>query len=218
VPGSGRPPGRSSGERRRPPEDAPARPRRRPEPEEEYEEPDDRRRYEDEEEYEEEPPRRRRPPPRRRYEEEYEEDQGYEEDEGYEDEPPRRRPAARMRRAELRRVALYQKFMLVGLLIEVIYILVVVFSYVAGVTLPPALSLTLALVVSPVALATTVFAFLLAIQVYGTGLGVFFGILTLVPCIGLIMLVVINIKATSILQAHGYHVGLLGASLSELRD
>jgi hypothetical protein len=39
------------------------------------------------------------------------------------------------------------------------------------------------------------------------------GILTLLPCIGLITLLVVNAKATAILKAGGLKVGLLGAKV-----
>ena len=65
-------------------------------------------------------------------------------------------------------------------------------------------------------LTATVFVFILAVRVYGTGLGVLYGILALVPCVGLIVLLVINGKATSTLRANGVKVGLLGANLAQL--
>jgi hypothetical protein len=58
--------------------------------------------------------------------------------------------------------------------------------------------------------------FLLAIKVYSTGVGVLLGILTLVPCIGLIVLLIVNGKATGILKQNGIKVGLLGANLSQI--
>lgn len=67
-----------------------------------------------------------------------------------------------------------------------------------------------------VGLAGTVFVFLLAIKVYSTGVGVLLGILTLVPCIGLIVLLIVNGKATGILKQNGIKVGLLGANLSQI--
>jgi hypothetical protein len=51
-------------------------------------------------------------------------------------------------------------------------------------------------------------------KVYNTALGVLLGLLTFVPCINLIVLLVVNSKATSVLQLNGYKVGLLGADLS----
>jgi hypothetical protein len=44
------------------------------------------------------------------------------------------------------------------------------------------------------------------------------GILTLVPLLGLIILLIVNQRATGVLQAKGYRVGLLGASLSQFDD
>ena len=67
-----------------------------------------------------------------------------------------------------------------------------------------------------VGLVGTVFVFLLAIKVYSTGVGVLLGVLTLVPCIGLIVLLVVNGKATGILKQNGIKVGLLGANLSQI--
>jgi len=47
---------------------------------------------------------------------------------------------------------------------------------------------------------------------YGTGTKVLLFILMFVPLVGLITLLVLNSKATSLLRAAGYKVGLLGAS------
>ena len=63
----------------------------------------------------------------------------------------------------------------------------------------------------------TVFVFRLAIRVYSTGVGILLGVLTLIPCISLIVLLVVNGKATAILKQNGIKVGLLGANLSEVR-
>jgi len=65
------------------------------------------------------------------------------------------------------------------------------------------------------AVVSSVFVFMLAIKVFGTGLGVVLGILTLVPCLGLIALLIVNGKATSVLKERGYSVGFLGADLSQ---
>jgi hypothetical protein len=47
--------------------------------------------------------------------------------------------------------------------------------------------------------------------------GVLFGLLTFVPCLGLLGLLVINQRATAALQKEGIAVGLLGADLSRLK-
>lgn len=56
-----------------------------------------------------------------------------------------------------------------------------------------------------------IYTFLLASKLYNTGLGILLAILTLVPCLGLLILVMVNQKATAMLQENGYEVGLLGA-------
>jgi hypothetical protein len=104
-------------------------------------------------------------------------------------------------------VATYQKVIL-------ICILAYLAAVVARLALPEGLQLLTGLGVIAVGIVATVFVFMLAIKIYNVGLGVAFGILTLIPCIGLIVLLVINQKATSVLKAHGYRVGLLGADLS----
>jgi hypothetical protein len=43
------------------------------------------------------------------------------------------------------------------------------------------------------------------------------GILALLPCFGLLVLLIINGKATSILRANNIKVGLLGADMSSLK-
>src|SRR5262249_48906665 len=79
----------------------------------------------------------------------------------------------------------------------------------------PDLKLFFALGSLVVSVVATVFLFMLALKVYSVAAGVILGILSLIPCIGLFVLLAVNGKATSILRAHGYSVGLLGASLSE---
>jgi hypothetical protein len=76
---------------------------------------------------------------------------------------------------------------------------------------PPALGLFLALAGFAVSITAAVFVFMLALSLYGTGVGIVLGILTLVPLVGLIVLLVINGKATTVLRHHGIRVGLMGA-------
>jgi hypothetical protein len=113
------------------------------------------------------------------------------------------------KREDLKSVALYQKGIVICILI---YLIAVVVQFAIPAQLRPILGggvLILGLV-------GTVFVFLLAIRVYSTVMGVVLGILTLVPCIGLIVLLVVNGKATSILRQNGIKVGLLGADLSKI--
>ena len=112
-------------------------------------------------------------------------------------------------REDLRMVAQYQK----GILVCILIYLIAVFGQFA---LPVELRPLVGLGVIVVGIVGTVFVFLLAMKVYSTAVGVLLGILTLIPCIGLITLLVVNGKATSILRQNGIQVGLLGADLSRI--
>jgi hypothetical protein len=46
---------------------------------------------------------------------------------------------------------------------------------------------------------------------YELGWRILFCVFMVIPCVGLIVLLVMNSKATNILRAHGFKVGLLGA-------
>jgi hypothetical protein len=81
------------------------------------------------------------------------------------------------KREDLRAVAKYQKGLLVCILA---YFAVIIIQFIT----PPALLPVLGGVILFAAIAGTVFVFLLAIRVYGTGLGVLFGLLALIPLVG----------------------------------
>ena len=112
-------------------------------------------------------------------------------------------------REELRKVETYQKGILVCILIQIL-------AVIAQFVLPPELAIVVALASLAVSLASTVFVFLLAVNVYSTALGIVLGILALVPCVGLIVLLAVNGKATSVLRNNGIKVGLLGANLADV--
>ncbi len=107
-------------------------------------------------------------------------------------------------REDLRLVAKYQRGLLICILIYLV-------SGVVSRLVPPEIMLIVASGVLVAAIAGLVFVFLLSTKVYGTGAGVILGILTLIPCIGLIVLLVINQKATGVLRQNKIKVGLLGA-------
>lgn len=113
------------------------------------------------------------------------------------------------KREDLRRVAFYQK----GILICILIYLGAVFGQFA---LPQDVRLLLGLAVLGVGLTGAAFSFLLAMKTYGTGLGILLGILCLVPLLGLLILLMINGKATTVLRQNGIKVGLLGANLSTI--
>lgn len=114
-------------------------------------------------------------------------------------------------REDLRSVAKYEKGILFCILIQ----LVLMLGQFAVAAVLRVLVMITALIVS---IAGALFIFLLAIKVYGTGLGSLLGILTLIPVIGLIVLLIVNGKATNILRqnGNGLRVGLLGARLSDI--
>lgn len=139
-----------------------------------------------------------RPRRKRRDEDEDEDDE--------DDYEPRR---GKLSRATLRGIAGNQKVIIAFI---AIYLGLVVVQF----AIPPETRIFLAIVAVPVLLIDAVFVFLLATKVYTTATGVILGVLTLIPCIGLIVLLIINGKATSILKANGIHVGLFGASMADI--
>ncbi|MEM6690020.1 MAG: hypothetical protein AAF664_11375, partial [Planctomycetota bacterium] len=60
------------------------------------------------------------------------------------------------------------------------------------------------------------FSFMLALKLYGIGLGIFFGALALVPLLGIFVLLGINGKASHVLRSNGVKVGLFGVRFSDL--
>ena len=112
-------------------------------------------------------------------------------------------------REDLKNVALYQK----GILVCILVYLIAVFGQFL---VPAEIRFLVGLGVLFVGLVGTVFVVLLAMKVYSPVVGVLLGILALVPCIGLIVLLAVNGKATGILKQNGIKVGLLGANLSQI--
>jgi hypothetical protein len=113
-------------------------------------------------------------------------------------------------RSDLRSIAVYQKAVLVCILLN--------FAEILGqFAIPAEARFLLGLMIIVVGILSTVFVFLLAMKVSSSKfLGILQGILTLIPCVGLIVLLVINQTATTTLQQNGIRVGLLGARLSDL--
>lgn len=111
--------------------------------------------------------------------------------------------------ADLRNVARYQKGVLVCILV---YILLIVSQF----FIPESLRPLLMIGAGAVGIAGTVFVFMLAIAMHSVGVGILLGLLTLLPCIGLITLLVVNGQATNVLRQNGIRVGLLGADISQL--
>lgn len=113
----------------------------------------------------------------------------------------------RLSGSDLREVATYQRGIILCILV---YLLAVVGQFL----IPQEFRLFLGFAVLGLGLVATVFTFLLSTKIYSAGIGVLLGVLTLIPCVGLIVLLVINAKATGILKERGINVGLLGADMS----
>jgi hypothetical protein len=112
-------------------------------------------------------------------------------------------------RTDLREIAVRQRMIMICILS---YLLLVVAQFVV----PPPLRIVLGLVALGVTITATVFVFMLSLALYGTAAGIVLGLLTLIPLIGLIVLLIVNGKATNILREHGIRVGLLGANPNQI--
>jgi hypothetical protein len=105
---------------------------------------------------------------------------------------------------DLRFVASKQKGIITCILL---YLLVVLVRFV----MPPRLDAILLATGGVIAIVAAVFVFQLSVRLHGKGLAILFGILTLVPLVGLVVLLVVNGKATALLKENGWQVGFLGA-------
>src|SRR5690606_30647517 len=79
----------------------------------------------------------------------------------------------------------------------------------------PLLGMIFSLIFLAVGVTQLAFIIMLAIEVYSLPTGILLGILSLIPCVGLIILLVVNQKATKTLQDNGIKVGLMGANMSQ---
>ncbi len=121
-------------------------------------------------------------------------------------------------REDLKKVAQYQKGIMYCILANFVMIAVLIF---AGQSVAPGAGKTSLMLIMNglyiiVALAQLVFIVMLATKVYNMAIGVIAGILSFIPCLGLIILLVVNQKATKVLQQNGIKVGLMGANMSQL--
>ncbi|MFA9479774.1 hypothetical protein ACERK3_15920 [Phycisphaerales bacterium AB-hyl4] len=108
--------------------------------------------------------------------------------------------------SDVQTIASRQKSLLVCILI---YLLTIVGQFVVPAEVRP----LLAVGVLVVGLVAMVFVFLLATKLYGIGIGILLGLLTLIPLVGLIILLAVNARATHTLRRNGIEVGLLGAKM-----
>lgn len=131
---------------------------------------------------------------------------------------------------DLRKIAIYQKWLNIGILISLICyfifimnVLVQAVLYEMGFEMSVFFATFLVViwfvVLGVLLLAnccSTLFLFLLGFKVFGIWPGLALGIFSLFPCVGLVPLLIVSIKATSVLRKRGVKVGLLGANPSEI--
>jgi len=120
----------------------------------------------------------------------------------------------------LRTIAVYQRYLMISLLILLTgNIISYVSQRAAGPGLPAPAMLVLLLLIGLVSLAAwvagIVFAVMLANKVYNVAAAIFVGILSIIPCINFITWFVVSGKATRMLKDKGIEVGFLGADLSD---
>jgi hypothetical protein len=112
------------------------------------------------------------------------------------------------RREDLKSVAMAQKGIIVCILL---YVAALAGQFFVPADYRPFVGVAV-LVLGIVSMA---FVVMLAMKVYSTVTGIIYGIGTIIPCIGLLILLSISTKATRILKENGYEVGLFGADLSK---
>ncbi|MBN1910196.1 MAG: hypothetical protein JW818_10685 [Pirellulales bacterium] len=116
---------------------------------------------------------------------------------------------------DVRSVAIYQKGILVCLLVNVVLIVTMLLG-IHGIL--PAAPFLVVLIRGGFLLtlfAGLAFVFFLSTKVYNSGVGIVLGILAMVPVLNLLVLLVVNGQASTILRANGHRVGLLGVRLSK---
>jgi hypothetical protein len=108
---------------------------------------------------------------------------------------------------DLKTVAVAQKTIIVCILLNIL-------AVIARFFVPQEGLLLLVGALAVLFLVQTAAVMLLAMKVYSIGTGIIYGIGALIPCIGLVILLMVNGKANKILTQNGHHVGLFGADLS----
>ena len=114
---------------------------------------------------------------------------------------------------KLRRIAKYQRWVLVSLLISILSLLLLLLT---GAQLSTLQILILRFMQLGAQLFCLVSVFLLAKQFMHIAVAVIVAILQFIPLISLVVLLVVNQQATSYLQSRGVKVGLLGAKADSL--
>jgi hypothetical protein len=127
------------------------------------------------------------------------------------------RPGAQRSADELRRIVRYQRWLIAVVLAQLAlwggFLVLTVLSRGRGpnVDFPVALTFILGAVGG-------IFVFLVSWELRGAFVAVVFGLATLVPCMGLIILTLVNGYASAELKKHGVKVGTFGATLADIDE
>jgi hypothetical protein len=131
---------------------------------------------------------------------------------------PRRTRSA----SDLRQIAWYQKFLMLCMVAYVVTWVGFILLMATGADEQPGEEdspFRLALLLTGlIGLVGAVFVVLIGLKVSGPAGAVVFGILTLIPCVSLFMIVIVNVQATGVLQRNGVRVGLIGARIADIND
>jgi hypothetical protein len=111
---------------------------------------------------------------------------------------------------DLYKVASAQKAILVALLIYFGSLIAIQF-------VRPPLYYVLVVAGLIAAFAMFIFMVILAVQVYNVIGGILLGLLMLIPLLNLLVVLMVNGKATEIIRSNGFKVGIMGADLDEIR-
>jgi hypothetical protein len=117
----------------------------------------------------------------------------------------------------LRRVAIYQKGVLIAVAVFLVHYAITYFDSVLELQLPLVVVLPLAVVGLVAFVGGTVAAGLLAVRLHGIWTGFALALCTFIPCVNLIIVFVLNQQANALFKGAGVHVGLFGARLSDLK-
>lgn len=117
------------------------------------------------------------------------------------------------RHEDLKRVASAQKAIIIC--VQLYLLAIAVWVFVGKYPMPLAVRVAVAVGMAALAIGSMVLVVILCMRVYGISVGIFLGILTMVPCLGLFILLMASTKATRVLRDNGYTVGFTGADLSQ---
>jgi hypothetical protein len=127
------------------------------------------------------------------------------------------RPGHERSADELRRVARYQRWLIAVVLAQLVLWLGYVALMVLGGELEDELRLPMVLTFILGAVGA-VFVFLTSWELRGALVAAVFALTTFVPCMGLLVIVLVNGYATAELRKNGVRVGFFGANPGEIRD